>query len=1293
MANYKRDDNGMRLKAGSIQTYKPVDMMGEGEYPVLINVRGYVGERLKGRATQGTALFPAAAGAVHSIRRLNDSTPAGPLSGYALVYGAAGSMYINATLIATGFSSNPVSLIPFRPNASVQPWMYCGDSDLSAHIVAPAFNCPTMIKVRSDGLTYKWGIQEPSAAPDVTTASTTTTGSAALNATSYPWTNVGGANAAFNYGHTSGADGTAPLIIATPVYGSTVTISITGTATVNSTLHSPGDAGPNSVGYPGAFLPSPSIVLGAWTNGVGTVISVVNIGTGTTISVPTGATRLQIGVDSNGNTFSSNSGSFAASWTVETAAIATVVSTLGDVTAYVWGDSPHSGPVASYIWKNPNDGGSGLPRSIGDAKATVTNNSWEMDSTPENGTVPVQWNTLDSTGAISGQIVLFSPAYESEGYQDFNACITGSLFIPAAGTYTFTFKNKDQIMVGIGGGATVGSTILGRNGQTVSVVDRLPLMYVSTPNGSGGAVTQNVSVTFPATGAYDVEIDWDYWFHTGRVMQMTVNGATIPPLPITVRKNVSYAYKYRNSQTGAVSNPSPLSDLQSTPVLDNVITPAWSPDPQVDKVDYYRQDEGLANYTYVGTGPNTNPPTSITDTLSDAAAATNPIMTFDDFEPFPSIDLPKSGTVNVSGGVITNTGGDPFNVRWLPGTIIQIGSPTQLAYTLITRPSSSVTMVIPGVPDGTNLVYNIAEPILAAEPLPSLWGPTDNTAYMFGCYDPLRPGTLYFTKGNTPDSAPDTNQIEVTSPSEPLMNGCIVNGYSMVFSSERAWMCKPNFTTALATVSGVQGQPFNLQLSISDRGLYIRSALCVAGGKTVYFRAKYGIYGSPGGNGSTSLTDAFLYNLFPHEGYTPSPVTVAGYTIYPPDDSQPEKQRLSFATGYLYYDYASADNVRRTLVLDAIAGWVVDVYEHPTTVHALEEGPNANDTLVGCADGTVRRLAKSATETAQSIVVTPDLNFGDARGYERIGDIFMRAQIDPTNPVSIGLWTNQFTTAVTGYAPTSLTGTNTLAEYIVDFTDGMAREINDIGVVFSWNTQAVNTYLDLWQPSIIELPESTKDRPTDWDNLGDDGNKFIQGLLLEANSFGAPKNFAVETDDGVLHTPVEVPAIFNGQQIKSFTFNPPFTGHLVRIVSTDNVPWRLFNSGTGIAKWVAQPFPEASTVWTTEGTANNLEGYQHCFAINLAYIAISEVTCTLTTNEGVFTRVFPPTTEPSNLPAKIFKLMPRNKWKTVSYSFTSPQPFYLWKNLTEVWLKNWGSQNAYYKFNPFGGNSNDGAEL
>ena len=65
---------------------------------------------------------------VQSIQRMNDSTPQGPVSGYTIISkDAAGNVWNGATKVATGLSVNPVSLQPFQPNQSVQPWMYVGD--------------------------------------------------------------------------------------------------------------------------------------------------------------------------------------------------------------------------------------------------------------------------------------------------------------------------------------------------------------------------------------------------------------------------------------------------------------------------------------------------------------------------------------------------------------------------------------------------------------------------------------------------------------------------------------------------------------------------------------------------------------------------------------------------------------------------------------------------------------------------------------------------------------------------------------------------------------------------------------------------------------------------------------------------------------------------------------------------------------------------------------------------------------------------------------------------------------
>jgi hypothetical protein len=227
------------------------------------------------------------------------------------------------------------------------------------------------------------------------------------------------------------------------------------------------------------------------------------------------------------------------------------------------------------------------------------------------------------------------------------------------------------------------------------------------------------------------------------------------------------------------------------------------------------------------------------------------------------------------------------------------------------------------------------------------------------------------------------------------MNGVIVNGIGLVMSTERGFLIYPNFFNALATVEGTIGSTWTIQESIQTRGLYMPRCITVDGGGNVFFRAKDGIYVSPGGQGSKSITDEDLYNLFPHEGFLPSPVIRGPYTAYPPDDTKPQSQQMNVANGYLYYDYLDVTGTPRTLVYDIAAkGWVVDIYEYQVAVHQLEEGAGVNGVMCGCFDGTVRKLSDSGVEGASSVLMLPCNNAGDTRAPKYWGDLYIECSED-----------------------------------------------------------------------------------------------------------------------------------------------------------------------------------------------------------------------------------------------------------------------------------------------------------
>src|SRR6516225_6218075 len=124
---------------------------------LAVNVRAYISGGFTLRSLLSNAILTVT-NAIQTISRLNDSTPAGPVGGFTYVIkDSGGNLYAGTTgtlaAKATGLSANPVSLVPFRPNTSVQPWDYVGDSAPSPNvtIVADSFNCSGMLKVRSDG--------------------------------------------------------------------------------------------------------------------------------------------------------------------------------------------------------------------------------------------------------------------------------------------------------------------------------------------------------------------------------------------------------------------------------------------------------------------------------------------------------------------------------------------------------------------------------------------------------------------------------------------------------------------------------------------------------------------------------------------------------------------------------------------------------------------------------------------------------------------------------------------------------------------------------------------------------------------------------------------------------------------------------------------------------------------------------------------------------------------------------------------------------------------------------------
>jgi hypothetical protein len=137
----------------------PPDRMPPGRFPFALNARSVLEGTATSRPGYGAPVnaTPFDQSNVHSIRRMNNYLP-GASPAFRRFVGAGTKLYsADAGLIDTGYSGNPLSMVLWRPDQSVEPWMYIGDSQ-------------KMRKCRMNGATqtnYQVGIAPPTAAPGI----------------------------------------------------------------------------------------------------------------------------------------------------------------------------------------------------------------------------------------------------------------------------------------------------------------------------------------------------------------------------------------------------------------------------------------------------------------------------------------------------------------------------------------------------------------------------------------------------------------------------------------------------------------------------------------------------------------------------------------------------------------------------------------------------------------------------------------------------------------------------------------------------------------------------------------------------------------------------------------------------------------------------------------------------------------------------------------------------------------------------------------------------------------------
>ena len=176
MAEYSRFPQ--RFAFTGIQAV-PADALSPGKLPFGRNLRSYepgVITVRDGLVAQGTV---SAGTAVHSLARLNDSTPFNGGSASVRVSGAGGSLYrgpatgfLTFSLLDSGYSGNPVVTLAAQPPNSPRPYLYIADSSRQR-------------KVTSNGAVVPIGIPQVNAPTDAPAVRVGQLGSQRISAVTY----------------------------------------------------------------------------------------------------------------------------------------------------------------------------------------------------------------------------------------------------------------------------------------------------------------------------------------------------------------------------------------------------------------------------------------------------------------------------------------------------------------------------------------------------------------------------------------------------------------------------------------------------------------------------------------------------------------------------------------------------------------------------------------------------------------------------------------------------------------------------------------------------------------------------------------------------------------------------------------------------------------------------------------------------------------------------------------------------------------------------------------------------
>jgi hypothetical protein len=656
-----------------------------------------------------------------------------------------------------------------------------------------------------------------------------------------------------------------------------------------------------------------------------------------------------------------------------------------------------------------------------------------------------------------------------------------------------------------------------------------------------------IRITVNATAAVDLYVD-SIWIGGGFGLTAITTDGKINPF--------TWVYCYEEAATRQRSSWSPpnRNGLFISRGRAKLLAAVSSELAATDRIIWARFGGNNNDFRVVGAQPNDG--TFFYDEFADSLIAQNeqagePFTLWKNRKPFTVLDKQRSGTCNVIGNKVVGLTGDTFNVNWARGSQITIDNIPTALYTF---PTDTTHLEIEkDIGPKTNVKWFMPEARIVGQPLPVIFGPFGQGQIgliIFGLGDDNAAGTIYWLNGNDPGLQDETNYLEITSPSEPLVNGVIYDGVPFVWTTERSYVLIPSF---------VDGElQFSARENANSKGLFARRGICV-GKDYIYYITTNGIVRVQGIGNPESITDKSLQTLFPHAGYsvlTDVFVLPDASIIYPPDFTKPDEMWLFYENNQVWFRFIDTQNKQRYLIYNELTqGWIsYDKYEgdFAGAIYA-EEGMSNFQTLIGLS-GNVFTFADTGiieTNATKSIAYPPYQTQGD----ERFNKQYLESAIDlySKNPNKIVEYSHMFDN---GNSITDslfqVSATNVRKIKVIDILTGQGNKAKNISTFLRWNTIDMVSIYALHY-AFIEKVETTIERLSQFYDAERVGDKQFRSMFLEADTFGNNKNVYLFDDKGVLKAgPIVVN--HNGQIGKSYSFTP-FIASKVKISPFD------YNSG------------------------------------------------------------------------------------------------------------------------------------